>query len=70
MMFDTRRIVAAAGEDVIKIYDKTEGKQWDCGPGVTVEEDEPAPAIIERVRVKDGYLIEGRKDGMVGVWSC
>jgi division protein 1 len=70
MMFDTRRIVAAAGEDVIKVYDKTDGRQWDCGPGVTADEEDSTPATIERVRIKDGYLIEGRKDGMVGVWSC
>jgi division protein 1 len=70
MMFDARRIVAAAGEDVVKVYDKTDGRQWDCGPGDALEEDESPPATIERVRIKDGYLIEGRRDGMVGVWSC
>jgi division protein 1 len=36
MMFDARRIVCAAGEDVVKVYDK----------------------------------VEGRKDGIVGVWTC
>jgi mitochondrial division protein 1 len=70
MMFDSRRIGAAAGEDIVKIYDKTDGRQWDCGPGVSAEEDETSPATIEHIRLKDGYLIEGRKDGMVGVWSC
>jgi len=69
-MFDSRRIVSAAGEDVVKVYDKTDGKQWDCGPGVNLEEDDPTPAVIERVRIKDGYMVEGRKDGMVGVWTC
>ncbi|KAL5594361.1 hypothetical protein BROUX41_001296 [Berkeleyomyces rouxiae] len=70
MMFDTRRIVSAAGEDVVKVYDKVEGRQWDCGAGVTAAEEGKSPAIIERVRVKDGYLVEGRRDGMVGVWTC
>lgn len=70
MMFDARRIVAAAGEDVVKVYDKTDGRQWDVGPGLLVEVDDSPPSIIERVRIKDGYLVEGRKDGMVGVWSC
>lgn len=70
MMFDSRRIVAAAGEDVVKVYDKTDGRHWDCGPGVNAEVDDPQPALVERVRIKDGYLIEGRKDGMVGIWSC
>lgn len=68
MMFDNRRIVSAAGEDVVKVYDKTDGRHWNCGPGA-VEED-ISRSIIERVRIKDGYLVEGRKDGTIGVWSC
>jgi division protein 1 len=70
MMFDTRRIVSAAGEDVAKVYDKTDGKHWDCGAGVLAEELGKTPSIVEKVRIKDGYLTEGRKDGIVGVWTC
>ncbi|KAI4117029.1 MAG: hypothetical protein LQ345_002654 [Seirophora villosa] len=86
MMFDPRRIVAAAGEPVVKIYDKTDGRHWDCGAGIVAaaaeEEEEEGnnarvqrrgrrrPAAVERVRIKDGYLTEGRKDGTVGVWTC
>ena len=73
MMFDTRRIVCAAGEDVAKVYDKTDGRHWDCGAGVAAAEEEgrTAPAVVvERVRIKDGFLVEGRKDGGVGVWTC
>lgn len=69
MMFDSRRIVAAAGENTAKVYDKSDGRHWDCGAGVS-SEAAANPAIVERVRVKDGYLIEGRKDGAVGVWTC
>jgi hypothetical protein len=69
MMFDTRRIVSAAGEDVVKVYDKVEGRQWDCGAGITAAEEGKQPSIVERVRVKDGYLVEGRQDGIVGVWT-
>lgn len=70
MAFDTRRIVAAAGEDVVKVYDKTDGRHWNCGPGA-IEEEPAAPlSPIEKVRIREGYLIEGRKDGVVGVWSC
>lgn len=68
MMFDPRRIASAAGEGVVKVYDKTDGHHWDCGAG-TVEGSENV-SIVERVRVKDGYLVEGRKDGSVGVWTC
>ncbi|KAK4494698.1 hypothetical protein PRZ48_014054 [Zasmidium cellare] len=66
MQFDARRIVAAAGEDVVKVYDKTDGRHWDCGAGVEGEK----ASVVERVRIRDGYLIEGRRDGVVGVWSC
>ena len=70
MMFDTRRIVVAAGEDVAKVYDKTDGRHWDCGAGVMAAEQGKKPAIVDRVRIKDGYLTEGRKDGLVGIWTC
>lgn len=70
MMFDNRRIVSAAGENVAKVYDKMDGRHWDCGAGVTAEADGKKPAIVEKVRIKDGYLTEGRKDGVVGIWTC
>ena len=70
MMFDARRIVSAAEEDVVKVYDKTDGRHWDCGAGLTAEEEGKTASIVERVRVKDGYLTEGRKDGTIGVWTC
>ena len=64
MQFDARRIVSAASEDVVKVYDKTDGRHWDCG-GV-----EAGGSVVERVRIRDGYLVEGRRDGGVGVWRC
>ena len=70
MNFDARRIVSAAGEDVVKVYDKTDGRHWDCGAGTLVTDDTPKPSLVERVRIKDGYMVEGRRDGVVGVWSC
>lgn len=70
MMFDSRRIVAAAGECVTKVYDKTDGRHWDCGAGVSDDDDKSRPSVVERVRVKDGYLTEGRRDGSVGIWTC
>lgn len=76
MMFDARRIVAAAGEDVVKVYDKTDARHWDCGAGALQQPGEEAgfermrASVVERVRIREGYLVEGRKDGVVGVWSC
>lgn len=70
MMFDNRRIVSAAGEDVVKVYDKLESRQWDCGAGIKAAELGKPSAIVEHVRIRDGYMLEGRKDGIVGVWKC
>ncbi|KAI0132675.1 mitochondrial division protein [Xylariales sp. AK1849] len=70
MMFDDRRIVSAAQEDVVKVYDKLESRQWECGAGITQAEENKSPAIVEHVRIKDGYMVEGRQDGIVGVWTC
>lgn len=70
MMFDSKRIVAATGDTVVKVYDKADGKHWDCGPGVGIDEEGPFPSTVERVRLKDGYLVEGRKDGTMGAWTC
>ncbi len=70
MMFDARRIVCAAGEDVVKVYDKVEGRQWDCGAGIMADGEGKTPAVVERVRIRDGYMVEGRRDGVVGVWTC
>ena len=55
---------------MVKIYDKADGNQWDCGPGVALAEEGLSLSPIERVRIKDGFMVEGRKDGMVGVLSC
>ena len=67
MTFDSRHIVSAAGEDVVKVYDKTDGRHWDCGAGADADH---SSSIVERARIKDGYMVEGRKDGIVGVWTC
>lgn len=69
MMFDQRRIVATAGEDVVKVYDKTDGRQWDCGPGAQADSISKS-SIIEKVRIRDGFMVEGRRNGTVGVWTC
>lgn len=70
MMFDTKRIASAAGENTVKVYDKADGHHWDCGAGVGVGEMGPYPTVIERVRLKEGYLLEGRRDGTIGAWTC
>ncbi|ANB11445.1 Mdv1p [Sugiyamaella lignohabitans] len=64
--FDTRRIVSANSENTVKIYDREVERHWTCGAG---EEDSTA-SVINSVRYREGYLIEGREDGKIGVWAC
>ena len=69
MQFDARRIVSAAQEPLVKVYDKGDGRHWDCGNKEPLE-DGKERSTVDRVRMKDGYLVEGRRDGVVGVWAC
>ena len=70
MMFDARHIVSAAGENVVKVYDKAAGRHWDCGSGDEESNEMKSASVVERVRLKDGYMLGGRRDGVVGIWSC
>lgn len=70
MMFDTKRIATAAGENMAKVYDKADGNHWDCGAGVGASHLGPTPSVIEQLRLKEGYLLEGRRDGTIGAWTC
>lgn len=67
MAFDTRRIAAAAGESVVKIYDKADGRHWNCGD--TSDDDAAARTVVEQLRLKDGFLVDGKRNGEIGVWT-
>ena len=72
--FDQIRIVSAAGEDVVSVYERDDERHWACGPGAAIAEETGQPggggSVIERVRCRESYLVEGRRDGKVGVWAC
>lgn len=72
MMFDSRRICSAAGTSGVRIYDKADGNQWECGGLHADAASTPTVAddVVTRLRVKDGYLVEGRRSGVVGIWAC
>ncbi|KAK2616375.1 Mitochondrial fission protein [Conoideocrella luteorostrata] len=59
MMFDTRRIVSAAGEDVVKVYDKVEGRQWDCGAGISEADEGKTPAVVEHSKQGPRQVSQG-----------
>lgn len=62
--FDARRIVCATGEQYAKVYDRIEGRHWNCGDNL-----ETRQSNIRTVKCKEGYLVGGRDDGHVGIWS-
>ncbi|OLL27099.1 Mitochondrial division protein 1 [Neolecta irregularis DAH-3] len=66
--FDSRRVVSATGTDVVRVYDRSDGRHWMVGPGIEKEEGAPSIVAIDCVRCKEGYMIEGRRDGNVGAW--
>lgn len=66
-MFDPKSIAASAGESVVKVYDKTDGRHWDCGDA---EAETEGGRTTDLIRLKEGYLVGGRRDGTVGIWSC
>ncbi|KTW28818.1 hypothetical protein T552_01448 [Pneumocystis carinii B80] len=65
--FDSRRIIVSANEPIIRIYNRIDGKHWNCGmiPG----SNEPGN-IVKRVRHKEGYLISGRQNGTIDIYTC
>lgn len=62
LQFDTRKIVAACGENGVKIYNRTTMQQstlsinGHTGP-------------VEKIRYIDRYLVSGAKDNTVKIWS-
>lgn len=62
--FDARRIVSANGQNTVKIYDREQERHW------TIGDDNPADVVIDHVRYREGYLVEGRQNGQIGIWAC
>ncbi|QSL65103.1 hypothetical protein MERGE_002408 [Pneumocystis wakefieldiae] len=65
--FDSKRIIVSANEPIIRIYDRIEGKHWNCG--ILADSKEPGN-IVKRVRHKEGYLISGRQNGTIDIYTC
>ncbi|KAF8887771.1 WD40-repeat-containing domain protein [Infundibulicybe gibba] len=62
LQFDTRKIVAATGENGVKIYNRTSMQQSSL---LTNGHTKP----IEKLRYMDRYLVSGGRDSMVKIWS-
>lgn len=63
LQFDARRIVSSNNESTVKIYDRIEEKHSSCGG------EDGDDAIINYVRYREGYLVEGRSNGKIGMWA-
>lgn len=63
--FDARRIVSANGQNNVKVYDREQEKHWTIGDGINAPD-----TVIDHVRYREGYLVEGRQNGQIGVWAC
>lgn len=62
LQFDTRKIVAATGENGIKVYNRTSMQQSTL---LTNGHTKP----VERLRYMDRYLVSGGRDSTVKIWS-
>ncbi|KAF9454956.1 Trp-Asp repeat-containing protein [Macrolepiota fuliginosa MF-IS2] len=62
LQFDSRKIVAAAGENGIKIYNRTSMQQ-----SALATNGHTRP--VEKLRYMDRYLVTGGRDSTVKIWS-
>ncbi|CAR27666.1 ZYRO0D03828p [Zygosaccharomyces rouxii] len=62
--FDLQDIVAAVGENGVKVFDRENDKHWVCA-----QSEEEDASISQFVKYKNGYLIEGRSNGDVNAWA-
>lgn len=62
LQFDTRKVVAATGENGVKIYNRTSMQQ-----STLVTNGHTRP--VERLRYMDRYLVSGGRDSTVKIWS-
>ncbi|SCV01886.1 LAME_0G19152g1_1 [Lachancea meyersii CBS 8951] len=68
LQFDLDKIVAANNESCVRVYDRKDGRKWKCGE-TEIAPDSSDDSLVEYVRYKNGYLIEGRTNGDVNTWA-
>ncbi|KAJ7226021.1 WD40-repeat-containing domain protein [Mycena pura] len=62
LQFDTRKIVAATGENGIKIYNRTSMQHSTLQTNGHMKP-------VERIRYMDRYMVSGGRDAVVKIWS-
>ncbi|SCU86062.1 LADA_0D12002g1_1 [Lachancea dasiensis] len=66
LQFDLDKIVAANNENSVKVYDRKESRHWICGEAEPADTDNN---VVDFIRYKHGYLVEGRTNGDVHTWA-
>ncbi|ODV83101.1 hypothetical protein CANARDRAFT_25363 [[Candida] arabinofermentans NRRL YB-2248] len=67
LQFDDLKIICTNMENSVKIYDRLNESHYDLINGE--EEGDKDRSVVEYARYQDNYLVEGRQDGMVGIWA-
>ncbi|KAF8973813.1 WD40 repeat-like protein [Flammula alnicola] len=62
LQFDTRKIIAATGENGVKVYNRTSSQKSTL---LTNGHTKP----VERLRYMDRYLVTGGRDAKIKIWS-
>lgn len=62
LQFDSRKVVSAAGENGVKIYNRTSMQHSTLSTNGHVRP-------VERLRYMDRYLVSGGRDAMVKIWA-
>ena len=61
--FDKNKIIVATEENSVKVFDRNEQKHWCC------ENPDDQSSLVECLKYKNGYLVEGRNSGDINVWA-
>lgn len=63
--FDLDKIIISNNEPTIKVYNRKDGTHTIYG----TETDDDQNGIVEFVRYRHGYLVEGRSNGSINTWA-
>lgn len=66
LQFDLDKIVVANNESMVRVYNRKEEAHWTCGEA---DAEASGTDVVDFVRYKNGYLVEGRTTGDVNTWA-
>ncbi|CCK68608.1 Mdv1p KNAG_0B01610 [Huiozyma naganishii CBS 8797] len=61
--FDDEKVAIANGSNSIQVYNRKEQRHWVCG------QNEEMTGSTNFVRLKNGYLVEARDNGVISTWA-